>query len=222
MVDEPHLAAPLHVGVLGLLLPLLLPRAPGRGFLLSNPNEDHPAIAAFFGRGAQQRLSNLLLVFFLGEVANGNTVGFGPAVDLGHIGFADLAEGRRRGNRKTTLPMEKPAHLADGLQLGDVRLQEDAIDRATGQRDVVVQQRGIIGHRVALLVLERSKATSKKGDLVSRPPFAAGVAGYTQFGFVPGYGWAKPPSCGGSPRKRARSEAEQRTGAGGAQRSPDP
>src|SRR5713101_9782491 len=65
MVDEPHLAAPLHVGVLGLLLSLLLPRAPGRGFLLSNPNQDHLAIAALFGRGAQQRLSDLLLVFFL-------------------------------------------------------------------------------------------------------------------------------------------------------------
>jgi len=33
--------------------------------------------------------------------------------------------------------MEKQAHLADGLKLGDVRLQKDAIDRSTGQRDVV-------------------------------------------------------------------------------------
>src|SRR2546421_580340 len=83
--------------------------------------------AGLFGRCTQQRLSDLLLVFFLGEVANRNTVGFGPAVDLGRIGFADLAERSRRGNRKATLPMEKPAHLADGLQLGHVRLQEDAI-----------------------------------------------------------------------------------------------
>jgi len=35
--------------------------------------------------------------------------------------------------------MQKPAHLTDGLQLGHVRLQEDAIDRAAGQRDVVAQ-----------------------------------------------------------------------------------
>src|ERR1700682_913119 len=169
MVDEPHLAAPLHVGMLGLLLSLPFPRAPGRGFLLSNPNQDHRAIAALFGRGAQQRLSDLLLVFFLGEVANGNTVGFGPAVDLGHIGFADLAERRRGGNRKATLPMEKPAHLADGLQLGHVRLQEDAIDLATGQRDVVTQQRGIIGHGVVLFGLERWKATSTKGTSAEVP-----------------------------------------------------
>ena len=57
----------------------------------------------------------LLFVFFLGEVANGNTVAFGPAVDLGHIGFTDLTEGSRRGDRKATLSVEKPAHLADGL-----------------------------------------------------------------------------------------------------------
>ena len=120
-----------------LLLSLLLPRAPGRGFLLSNPYQDHFAIAALFGRRAQQRLSDLLLVVFLGEVANGNAVGFGPVVDLGHIGFADLAEGRRRGDRKSTLLMEKPAHLTDGLQLGHVRLQEEAIDRTASQRDVV-------------------------------------------------------------------------------------
>ncbi len=39
------------------------------------------------------------------------------------------------------------------------------------------------------------------------------------WGRTPG---AKRPSCGGSPRKAARSEAEQRLAAGGAQHSPDP
>ena len=151
-VDEHDLTPPLHVRMAGFLLALLLPRPPVGGLLLGDADEHHPTFATLLSGSAQQWLSDLLLVFFLGEVANGNIVGFGPAVDLGHIGFADLAEGRRRGNRKATLPMEKPAHLADGLQLGDVRLQEDAIDRTTGQRDVVTQQGGIIGHGVALVV----------------------------------------------------------------------
>src|SRR5438132_2104555 len=222
MVDEPHLAAPLHVGVPGLLLPLLLPRAPGRGFLLSNPNEDHPAMAALFGRGTQQRLSDLLLVFFLGEVANGNTVGFGPAVDLGHIGFADLAEGGRRGNRKATLPMQKPAHLADGLQLGHVRLQEDAIDRATGQRDVVAQQRGIIGHRVALFGLEHWKSTSTNGTSVEVPFVQSWSARLRLFATPSAARSAHHAGARRGTERGASLRAEQRLAAGGPQGSPDP
>src|SRR5438552_13874299 len=83
----------------------------------------------------QQRLGDLFLVVTLGEVANGNAVSFGPAVDRGHVGFADLAEGSRRWDRKTTLVIEEQAHLADRLQLGHVGLQNDAIDRTTRQRD---------------------------------------------------------------------------------------
>jgi hypothetical protein len=53
---------------------------------------------------------------------------------------------------EASLPVKKHAHLADGLQLGHVRLEEDAIDRAAGQRDVLAQQGGIIGHGEALAV----------------------------------------------------------------------
>jgi hypothetical protein len=35
---------------------------------------------------------------------------------------------------------EKAAHLAERLELGYIRLQENAIDRSTGQRDVVPKQ----------------------------------------------------------------------------------
>ena len=43
--------------------------------------------------------------------------------------------------------MKEDADLADRLQLGHIRSQKDAVDRAAGQRDVVAQQRGIIDHR---------------------------------------------------------------------------
>jgi hypothetical protein len=135
-----------------LLLALPLPGAPGGRLLLSNADQDHLAVATRVGRGAEQWLGDLLLVLAFREVANRHAVGFSPAMDGGHVRFANLAEGGRRWDRKAALPIEERAHLADGLQLGHVRLQKDAIDGATGQGDVIAQQGGIIGHRVALLV----------------------------------------------------------------------
>ena len=38
--------------------------------------------------------------------------------------------------------MQERAALPNRLELGDVRLQENAIDRTAGQRDVITQQRG--------------------------------------------------------------------------------
>jgi hypothetical protein len=85
---------------------------------LGSTDQDHLAVTARFGRSAKQRLSDLLLVLFLGEVADGNILCLGPAMDGGHVGFAELAEGSRRGDRKATLPMKKLTHLPDRLQFG--------------------------------------------------------------------------------------------------------
>src|SRR5207245_7287365 len=95
VVDEDHLAAPLHVRMRRLLLPLRLPRAPGGCLLLGNADQNDLGVTTLFSRGAQQRFSDLLLVVAFGEIANGNTLGFGPAVDSGDIGFTDLAKGSR-------------------------------------------------------------------------------------------------------------------------------
>ena len=212
VVDEDHLTAPLHMRMAGFLLALLLPRTPGGCLLLSDANEDDLAFAALLSRGAQQWLDDLLLVVTLGEVANGNAVRFGPAVDSGDVGFADLAKGRRRWDRKAALPIQEQAHLADRLELGDIRLQKQAINRAAGQRDVVAQQRGIIGHDVALLVWNARRLHRQRGPHVWGPLYLADCALLAKYRCSSG----EAPSCGGSPRKGARSVAEQRLAAGGA------
>src|SRR5437764_10218371 len=55
VIDQDHLAAPLHVRMDCLLLTLLLPRSPGGGFLLGNADQDHLTLAALCSRGTQQR-----------------------------------------------------------------------------------------------------------------------------------------------------------------------
>src|SRR5712692_7684807 len=52
VVDEDHLAPPLHVRMCCTFLAFRLPRAPRRRLLLSNADEDHLAVAACFSRGA--------------------------------------------------------------------------------------------------------------------------------------------------------------------------
>ena len=86
MVDQDHLAAPFPVRMGGLLLTLLLPRAAGTGLLLRNADQDHLALAARFSRGPQQGLGDRLLVLAFGEVANGDTLRLGPAVNSRDVG----------------------------------------------------------------------------------------------------------------------------------------
>jgi hypothetical protein len=50
--------------------------------------------ATLLSGGTKQWLGELLLVVAFGEVANRNAIGFGPTMDSGDIGFADLAKGR--------------------------------------------------------------------------------------------------------------------------------
>ncbi len=80
VVDEDHLAAPLHMRMGRLLLPLRLPRAPRGGLFLGAADQDHLALTALFSRRAQQWLSKLLLVLAFGKVANRNAFSLSPAV----------------------------------------------------------------------------------------------------------------------------------------------
>jgi hypothetical protein len=59
-------------------------------------------------------------------------------MEFGDVGFADPAEGRRAGDSVATVD-EEAADLADRLERRYVALQEDAVDRATRQRDVVTE-----------------------------------------------------------------------------------
>src|SRR5437588_1403696 len=169
VVDQHHLAAPLHVWVGGLLLPLRLPRAPGGRLLLGNADQHHLAVPTRFSCSTDEWFGDGLLVLAFGEVANGDTLGLRPAVNSRYVGFTDLAEGRRGRDPEATLSIQKQAHLADRLELGDIRLQKEAVDRTAAQRDVVVQQGGIIGHRVALLVWNARRLHRKRGPRLRSP-----------------------------------------------------
>src|SRR6266849_751020 len=52
VIGESHLAAPLHVRMGRLLLPLRLPRAPRGRFLLRDADQDHLAVTALLSRCA--------------------------------------------------------------------------------------------------------------------------------------------------------------------------
>src|SRR5439155_6223959 len=88
-------------------------------------------------------------------------------------------------------------------------------DRSNGsQRDVVVEHRGIIGHGVALLVWNTRRLHRQRGPARKVPfrPSEVPTRSSADDRLLVG----EAPSCGGSPRERARSEAEQRLAAGGA------
>src|ERR1700737_3783702 len=72
---------------------------------------------------------------------------------------------------------EKPAHLPDRLELGHIGLEKNTIDRAAGQRHVVAQQRGIIGHGVALLVWNTRRLHRRRGPHLGSPLLAAYLGG---------------------------------------------
>jgi len=105
---------------------------------LGDADQDYLALTALFSRRTQQWLSNLLLVLAFGKVANRNAFGLSPAVDGGHVRVTNLTEGSRRRDLEPTA-IEELADLADRLELGHVRLQKEAIDRTTGQGDVVTK-----------------------------------------------------------------------------------
>jgi hypothetical protein len=119
------LPAPIHVGMNSLFLSCARPRAPDRGSLLGRSDQDH-AILARSSCGLQIGASQFLFVLSLLELQPGNVPLCGKAIDGLGILLADLAKGRRGGNPEVSLPTEEAAYQPDGLQVGDVGLQEDA------------------------------------------------------------------------------------------------
>jgi hypothetical protein len=62
---------------------------------LSDADQHHLAVTTLAGCGAQQRLGDRLFVVAFGEVPNRDALIFGPAVNGGHVRFADLPKGGR-------------------------------------------------------------------------------------------------------------------------------
>src|SRR6266508_1160768 len=67
VVDEGHLAAPVHMWVASLLLSFSWPRSPNRCLLLRDPDQYH-AVFAFLRRRFQIRASHFLLILALLEM----------------------------------------------------------------------------------------------------------------------------------------------------------
>jgi hypothetical protein len=109
------------------------------GSFLGDADQHHPPVAAVAFGGLDQRPRDLLLVLPLGEPAHRDRVRLGKPMHLGDIGVADLAERRRRGNRKPLLPVQELTHPAHALQFRHVRLQKDPIHRSTGERHMIAQ-----------------------------------------------------------------------------------
>ena len=64
---------------------------------------------------------------------------FGKTMDRTEVVLANLAEGRGRRDREISLPAEKTADVAYRLQLGNVALQENSIDAADVESEVIAE-----------------------------------------------------------------------------------
>jgi len=123
----------------GVFLSLRLPRPPHRRLLLGDPDQHYLPRAASGGCLVDQRTRDLFLVLTLGEMPHRNAVRGGEPMNLGNIGIADLPERCRGRDWVPALPAQELIHPAHGLQLRHIGLQEDPVDRTTGERDVVPQ-----------------------------------------------------------------------------------
>jgi len=135
VVDEHALAAEAEVRM--PVRAALAPATPSRRLLLRDPDRDHAEAA--LTRGLLQVGTDALLLRLASDEADKRDLMLGSeALDRCHIATADIAEQRRRRDRKT--PVEQEAHdhpLAH--QSRHIAVQEDPVDRAHLQGDPVAQ-----------------------------------------------------------------------------------
>jgi SAM-dependent methyltransferase len=109
-------------------------------------------------------------------------VGLGEAIDVFDVAVTDLAERRRRRDREPPLPAQKPAHLTDRLQFGDIALQEEPVHRPARQRGVIPQSGRIVAHR-SLPGLEQPGSYDRcNGGALRAPPAQSAEKGLVLLG----------------------------------------
>jgi len=73
------------------------------------------------------------------EFKERNLMFFAKMMDGTDVQLANFAEGGGRRDREVSLPAEKTADVAYGLQLGNVALQENSIDTADVESEVITE-----------------------------------------------------------------------------------
>ena len=93
----------------------------------------------FLGRRFQVGESDFFFVLALLELKAGNVMFFGKTMDRTDVRFANPAEGGGRRDREISLPAEKTADVAYRLQLGNVAFEQDSIEGANLEGDVITE-----------------------------------------------------------------------------------
>jgi len=138
VMDVSHLSAPIHVRMRGLLLPFPRPRPPAGCLLLRDANQHH-AILPGSRRRFQVRASQFFFILSLLKLHNGNLMLLSKAVNGFPILIANLAKSSGRRNLELFLPAQEFTHIPNRLQFGYVGLQEDSIQRAALECDMIPQ-----------------------------------------------------------------------------------
>jgi hypothetical protein len=105
--------------------------------LLGDADQD-AAEAPLPRRRLEVGTGDLLLRLAPAEANDRHRIASGEALDRRLVAAADLAQKRGRGDREAAVE-EEADEQALAHQLGDVRLQEDAVDRAHLEGDAVAQ-----------------------------------------------------------------------------------
>jgi hypothetical protein len=135
VVDEHLLTAELKMWM--AISPATPPAAPGDRLLLGDADQDHAEAALALG-GLKVAARDQLLGLALAEPQHGDPITLDVAIDRGHVGAAEPAKQRRRRDRVAAI-QQKAHDLKRRHQLGHIGLQEQPIDRAHPQRDVIPQ-----------------------------------------------------------------------------------
>lgn len=120
-----------------------LARVPRAHTLLGHDDRDQAAAPFAFG-ALEERADALLLALPPPREDPGCPVLLGVRLERGDEGVAAMLQEHRRG--EGAIALEETSQTAAGLEQGDVCVQEEAVDGAVRERDVLVENARSGGH----------------------------------------------------------------------------